>query len=321
MTFQWPWLLWSLGLIPPLVAVYVLWQRRRVRYAARFTNLDLLANVVPRHPAWRRHLPALLYLLALAALLVSLGRPAAVVLVPRQQATVVLLLDVSGSMNATDVKPSRMIGAQQAARSFAASVPEHFRLGVVAFSSVAQMLSPPTTDREQARLALEAVQAQGGTAMGDAILRGLEAARIGLATGPGGTRPPTVLVLLSDGANTSGRDPLAAAGEARRQGIPVFTVALGTAQGVIELPDRNGLSRLVPVPPDEGTLRQIAQLTGARSFQATDARGLTAIYRGLGTRIGFERSEREVTALFSAAAAVMLLAGGVLALLLLSRFP
>jgi Ca-activated chloride channel family protein len=331
MSFEWPWLLWSLGLVPPLVGGYLLWQRRRTRYAVRFTNLELLANVAPRTPSWRRHVPAALYLIALSTLLVSLARPQATVQVPKEQATVVLLVDVSGSMNATDVQPSRLASAQQAAKTFAERVPRKFKIGVVAFSSTAETVTPPTTDRDRIRDSVDALQARGGTAMGDAITRALETARLSAADAktppaPGkqpvpGDTPPTVLLLLSDGANTIGEDPLAAAMKAHQRGVSVFTVALGTQTGVVELPDRTGLIRRVPVPPDESTLRRIAEITDARFFRAPNDRELNAVYKELGSRIGFERAPQEVTALFSAAAALLLLAGGALSLLWLNRFP
>jgi Ca-activated chloride channel homolog len=322
MRFEWPWLLASLALVPALVALYVRWQRRRVRYAVRFTNLDLLAGVVREMPRWRRHVPAALYLLALATLLVSVARPQAVVTVPREQATIVLVMDVSGSMAATDVQPTRMFSAQQAAVRFIDKAPSHFEIGLVSFSTSAHVIAPPTTDRDQVRVGLQTLQARGGTAMGEAINAAVASIHPTQANGtasPNG--PPAVLLLLSDGASTIGASPVEAARQAAGVDVTIFTVALGTPDGVVEIADGTGGSRRIPVPPDPVTLRQVADVTGGRFYDAPTDSDLAAVYDQLGTRIGFERGEQEVTALFSAAAIGLLLVGGVLSLRWLNRFP
>jgi Ca-activated chloride channel family protein len=344
MSVQWPTMLWALALIPLALFGYLLAQRRRVRYAVRFTNLDLLANVVSRSPGWRRHLPALLYLLALATLLVSLARPQSVVLVPKEQATVVLVMDVSGSMNATDVEPTRLLAAQQAASSFLDSMPAKFKVGLVSFSASAQTLTRPTTDRASVRDAIGSLRAEGGTAMGDAIERGLEAKRppppppadrprdksAPATTAPpttvapenGGKEPPVVMLLLSDGANTVGKtQPLEAAEHAKQMSVPVFTIALGTDEGVVEVPDESGQPRRIPVPPDKATLRRVAEVTGGKFFTAPSNRDLKTVYRDLGSRIGFVKERQEVTVVFAAAALLFVVAGGALSLLWFNRFP
>jgi Ca-activated chloride channel homolog len=323
MRFEWPWLLTSLALLPALVALYVHWQRRRARYAVRFTNLELLAAVVRRTPGWRRHVPAAMYLLALATLLVGTARPQAVVTVPREQATIVLVMDVSGSMAATDVQPTRMISAQQAASRFVERAPSHFEIGLVAFSTSARVLAAPTTDREQVQVGLATLRARGGTAMGEAITAAVGAAR---ATAPDrgrgtGVAGPTTVLLLSDGASTIGAEPVAAARRAAGAEVTIFTVALGTADGVVEIADGTGGSRRVPVPPDPTTLRQVADITGGRFYDAPTDGDLGEVYDQLGSRIGYERGEQEVTALFSAAAVGLLIVGGVLSLRWLNRFP
>jgi Ca-activated chloride channel homolog len=339
---QWPSMLWALLLVPLAIFGYLLAQRRRVRYAVRFTNLDLLANVVSRSPGWRRHLPALLYLLALATLLVSLARPQSVVLVPKEQATVVLVMDVSGSMNATDVEPTRLLAAQQAASSFLDNLPAKFKVGLVSFSASAQTLTRPTTDRASVRDAISSLRAEGGTAMGDAIERGLEAKRppppppadrprdeSSTTTPPttaapegGGKEPPTVMLLLSDGANTVGKtQPLEAAEHAKQIEVPVFTIALGTDEGVVEVPDEAGQPRRIPVPPDKATLRRVAEVTGGKFFTAPSNRDLKAVYHDLGSRIGFVKERQEVTVVFAAAALLFVVAGGALSLLWFNRFP
>jgi Ca-activated chloride channel family protein len=322
MRFEWPWLLASLALVPALVALYVRWQRRRVRYAVRFTNLDLLAGVVREMPRWRRHVPAALYLLALATLLVSVARPQAVVTVPREQATIVLVMDVSGSMAATDVQPTRMFSAQQAAVRFIDKAPSHFEIGLVSFSTSAHVIAPPTTDRNQVRVGLQTLQARGGTAMGEAInaaVASIQASQANGTASPDG--PPAVLLLLSDGASTIGASPVEAARQAAGVDVTIFTVALGTPDGVVEIADGTGGSRRIPVPPDPVTLRQVADVTGGRFYDAPTDSDLAAVYDQLGTRIGFERGEQEVTALFSAVAVGLLVVGGVLSLRWLNRFP
>ena len=335
MTAQWPGLLWSLLLVPVALAAYLLAQRRRSGYAVRFTNLDLLANVVTRSPGWRRHLPPAFYLLAMAGLLTSLARPQAVTLVPKEQATVMLVMDVSGSMNATDVQPTRMVAAQQAATTFVEELPKKLRVGVVSFASTAQTLTRPTTDRVAVYEAIATLHAEGATAMGDGIERALDVKRPpGTGTVTGGVQPapspavppdnqvPLVVLLLSDGANTQGRTrPMDAATHAKSLGVPVFTIALGTDQGMVDVPNETGQLQRVPVPPDELTLQRIAEVTGARFFAAPSDRELKSIYRQLGSKIGFVREQQEVTVLFAAAGLLLLVAGMTLSLAWFSRFP
>jgi Ca-activated chloride channel family protein len=335
MSVQWPGLLWALLLVPVAVAAYLVAQRRRAGYAVRFTNLDLLANVVTRTPGWRRHLPPALYLLALTALLTSLARPQAVTLVPKEQATVMLVLDVSGSMNATDVHPTRMVAAQQAATTFVGELPGKLRVGVVSFASTAQTLTRPTTDRVAVAEAIASLHAEGATAMGDGIERALDAKRPpGSGVVTQGVRPapspavpadsqlPLVVLLLSDGANTQGRvRPMDAAAHAHALGVPVFTIALGTEQGMVDVPNETGQLQRVPVPPDELTLRRIAEVTGARFFAAPTDRDLRGIYRELGSKIGFVKERQEVTVVFAAAGLLLVVAGMALSLAWFSRFP
>jgi Ca-activated chloride channel homolog len=341
MSLEWPGFLWGLALVPVAVLAYLFGQRRRTRYAVRFTNLDLLANVVSRSPGWRRHLPPALYLLALTGLLLSLARPQAVTFVPKEQATVMLVMDTSGSMNATDVAPSRMIAAEQAANIFLDELPAKFRVGVVAFSGTAQILTRPTTDRTAVQDSLASLHAEGPTAMGDAIERALEARLPPSATVPSTTlantrggvptttvpdlskQPPTVILLLSDGSNTQGRtQPLDAARHARQLNVPVFTISLGTDTGMVDVPDETtGQLRRIPVPPDKFTLRRVAEATGGRFFAAPSDKDLKGIYQDLGSKIGFVRQKQEVTVVFAAASLLLLVAGAGLALIWFSRFP
>ncbi|HWC40513.1 MAG TPA: VWA domain-containing protein [Actinomycetota bacterium] len=335
MSAEWPGLLWTLVLVPVALAAYLLAQRRRSRYTVRFTNLDLLANVVSAKPGWRRHVPPAFYLLALAALLISLARPQALAMVPKEQATIVLVMDVSGSMNATDVQPTRLVSSQRAATTFIAQLPEKFRVGIVSFASTAQTLTRPTTDRAATYEAIQSLHAEGATAMGDGIERALDVKRPPATpdanaspTAPdppdpaSGQEPPLVVLLLSDGANTQGRtQPMEAATDAKALGVPVFTIALGTDQGMVDVPDETGTMRRIPVPPDELTLQRIAEVTGARFFAAPTSRELKDVYRELGSKIGFIREKQEVTVLFSATALLFLVAGATMSLGWFSRFP
>ena len=323
MSFEWPAALVALLIVPVVAGVYVLVQRTRPRYAARFTNLDLLANVVRETPQWRRHVPPVLFCLALAALAVALARPHATVAVPRERAAIMLVTDVSGSMTAEDVAPDRLSAAQAAGLSLAETLPEEVRLGLVSFSEVAGVEVPPTTQREPIAAALGGLEAEGGTAMGDGLAAAIDVLD-GVARGrEEGEPPPAAIVLLSDGENTVGlTQPLDAAQRAAELGIPVYTVALGTDEGAIrQVPPGGILPQTIPVPPDRETLAQIAEVTGGRAYQALDADRLSEIYQRLGSRIATEREEREVTAGFAAGGIVLLLGGGGLSLLWFGRLP
>jgi Ca-activated chloride channel homolog len=331
---QWPGLLWALLLVPVALAAYLLAQRRRSRYTVRFTNLDLLANVVSDTPRWRRHLPPALYLLALTALLTSLARPQATTLVPKEQATIVLVMDVSGSMNATDVQPTRLVSAQRAATRFVEQLPEKFRVGIVSFGKTAQTLHRPTTDRVAVYEAIRSLHAEGATAMGDGIALALDVKRPPTppSTDPrarpapnppsGGNEPPLIVLLLSDGANTRGStQPMEAAADARALDVPVFTIALGTEQGMVDVPDEAGNLRRIPVPPDKLTLQRIAEVTGARFFAAPSSRDLKGVYEELGSKIGLVKDHQEVTVVFAATGLLFLVAGAAMSLVWFSRFP
>lgn len=343
-SFEAPWALLALLVIPLAIAAYLVVQMRRPKYAVRFTNLDLLSNVVTRTPGWRRHLPAALYLAALAALALSLARPNVEVRVPREEATVILVTDVSGSMMATDVEPTRLAAAQRSAEVLLETLPEKFRVGLISFSTGVQTVTAPTIDREELRRGLYSLEARGGTAMGDALMHALDTIELTLqgdaaqAPVPGGApvtptptptpfvaqdgKAPAVIILLSDGKQTIGQaDPFDAADLAAERGIPIFTIALGTQDGVVDIPDQNGILRRLRVPPDEETLQLIADTTGAKFFSAPDADELSDVFDNLGSVIGYDREEREVTAWFAGAAAALMMAGGALSLLWFNRFP
>jgi len=356
MTFASPELLLALLLVPIALVAYLLLQRRRARYVVRFTNVALLENLVPRRPAWRRHVPTALYLAAIAVLGIALARPSMVVPVPREEATVVLTMDTSRSMLATDVSPDRLTAAKAAASDFIASLPEGFRVALVAFSTEARLVVPPTTDRAQILAALSALRADGGTALGDAIALSLEAADLGTGAvgvpaaapsspspggvfdrGPGAPGAPApspsaspdeaaaplvATVLLSDGENSTGAlEPLDAAADAVTRGVPVYTIALGTKDGVVDVPNGLGGTETLPVPPDTQTLSQIADMTGARFFEAPTSQDLAAIYESLGSRVGVTMQEQEVTQWFAAAALLLVLGGAGLAAFWFNRIP
>lgn len=320
MSFATPMLLWSLLLIPIVLVAYLIAQRRRIKYAARFTNLDLLTNVVDASPGRRRHLPAALAILSLAALLLALARPQTVVAVPREDATVVLTMDSSFSMSATDVAPTRLEAAQSAASDFLDGLPERFRVGLVSFASSASVLQEPTDDREDVRASLNSLDSALGTAIGDAILRSVELAPESTADSTPG-EPTFSVLLLSDGANSTGSDPLEAIEVAKEAGIAIYTIALGTQSGTVELTDESGYAQTVPVPPDPETLRQIAEETGGRFFEAPTEADLQAVYDELGSQVAYEQDERELTAAFAGAGAALLLLGGTLSVLWFGRIP
>jgi Ca-activated chloride channel family protein len=353
MTFLTPLLLLGLLLVPVLLALYVVVQRRRSRYAVRFTNLDLLANLAPRRPSWRRHVPAAIYLGAVSLLVLGLARPTMVVAVPRQDATVLLAIDVSGSMKATDVAPSRLDAARAAAHSFIDQLPKDIRVGIVAFASRPVTLVSPTTDRGQLDSALDSLKALDGTAMGDALMQVLDIAQA-IQTGDGSastgvpsattapaasadpgaspapkpatdsenSKPLVAAILLSDGAQSVGEaQPLDAAQRAATLGVPIYTIALGTASGEVTVDDQFGQPVTLQVPPDTETLAQIAEITQASAFDAPTAKDLQAVYDNLQSRVGYTQEEQEVTAWFAAAALVLVVLGAGFSALWFGRLP
>jgi Ca-activated chloride channel homolog len=319
-SFASPFILWGLLLVPIALLGYWLVQRRRIKYAARFTNLDLLANVVDASPGRRRHVPALLALAALAALIVAMARPQAVVAVPREEATVVLTMDGSASMNATDVDPTRLDAAKSAASTFLDGLPERFRVGLVSFSNATRVLEEPTDDREAVRTSLEGIQGEVGTAIGDAI-------RDSIALAPrdeNGERSDEDLfavLLLSDGMNSAGVDPLDILDEVKEAGVPIYTIALGTEAGTVQIPNEFGELETYEVPPDPETLRRIAEETGGRFFEAPSEADLEAVYEEIGSQVSYEDEERELTAAFAGAGAFFLLIGAALSALWFGRIP
>ena len=345
MTFAAPELLIALALVPVALIGYLLVQRRRTRYAVRFTNVDLLRNIAPRRPSWRRHLPPILYLAALAALAVALARPAMVVAVPKEQATVVLAIDVSRSMEATDVSPTRLDAAVAAATTFVDKMPAKFKVGLVAFSTSARLVVSPTEDHQKVKDAMANLRPEAGTALGDAIALSVQAGVAdvsqkptatpvpspGASQGPNAspdpnasadTTPTVAAVVLSDGANSTGDlTPEQAAQKAADAGVPVYTIALGTQDGTVQIPNDFGFLETVNVPPDPETLATVAEMTGGRSFQAPTADDLAQIYQSLGSKVGMEQEQQDVTYMFAGLGMLFVVAGGGLAALWFNRFP
>jgi Ca-activated chloride channel family protein len=302
-SFHAPIALLGLALIPLALMLQRVFRRRAQRYAVRFTAVSTLQAVVGTTPAWRRHLPAALAMLALAALVLAVARPHRSVAVPAEQASVILVTDHSRSMMATDVTPTRLEAARAAARRFLDKVPSAVRVGAVAYSDAPDAVQAPTTRREDVRRIINGLTADGSTATGDALAAALD----GISRDrKSGHRPPAAIVLLSDGKTTTGRDPVQVARAAGRARVPIYTVALGTPGATI--PNPYPYASPLPVPPDPVTLRQIAQESRGHAYTVEDAGELSGIYQRLGSSIGTRTRRQEITAVF-AIGGLLLLAG------------
>ena len=345
MTFLWPEMLWLLLLVPTLIAVYVLILRRKKKAALRYASLSLIRESLGAGQRFRRHIPPVLFLLALTLMIAAIARPAAVVTLPSQHETVILAMDVSGSMRATDVKPSRIVAAQEAARAFVAEQPKTTRIGVVSFAATASVVQSPTHSREDILAAIERFSLQRGTAVGSGILvslkmifpdvefdlrssnpRGNTQRGVPLDTSkapdkpapkpvPPGSYTGAAIILLTDGQTTTGPDPIESARMAADRGVRVYTVGIGTTGG--EIIGAEGWSMRVRL--DEESLKTIANLTRAEYFYAATAADLQKIYQNLNTRIFFEEKETEITALFAAAAALLAFLAALLSMLWFNR--
>jgi Ca-activated chloride channel family protein len=334
MKFLWPEMLWLALLLPLLVLLYVWLMRRRKKAVVRYPSLALVKTALGKSASWRRHVPPALLLAALGAWVVAAGRPMAVVTLPTRHQTIIMAMDVSGSMKATDVTPNRLSASQAAAKAFASELPRDVRIGVVAYGGTAQLVQAPTLSRDDVIAAIERFQLQRGTAIGSGILVSLATlfpdANIDVSgiTGqrnmprallpenakradpppeftpvPPGSYGSAVIVLLTDGQNTIGPDPMEAAQLAASRGVKVFTVGFGTKDG--EIIGFEGWSMRVRL--DEDTLKQIANLTLGEYFHAGSGADLKKVYESLKSRLVFEKRETEITALFADAAAVLML--------------
>jgi Ca-activated chloride channel family protein len=309
-TFVAPVRLGLLVLVAGLALAYLLAQRRRPRYAVRFTNLDLLDVVAPDRPGVRRHLPAAMVLAAAGAMVLALAHPVRPVLVSRATGAVVVAVDVSPSMMATDVSPTRLAAARQAVTRFAELLPDQIELGLVSFAGTAVVAVPPTSDHELVRRALEQLQFRSQTAVGEAIHASLDALGADRGAGESG------VVVLSDGATTTGRPDDAAAQRARSSGVPVSTIAFGTPGGTVVLGGET-----LSVPPDGSALRAIADATGGRFFEAASGTELAEVYRTIGRSVTTTVQVRDLTTWFVGAALAALLLASALALAWFARLP
>ena len=332
MTFLWPNFLWSLLLLPLLVLLYLWLLRKRRRNTVRLASLGVAKAALGKGPGWRRHVPPVMLLLAIGTLLVGMARPLAVITLPQAQRTIILAMDVSGSMRATDVQPSRIVAAQEAAKSFVNSLPRGVRVGVVAFAGTAAVVQAPTTSREDIIAAIDRFQLQRATATGSGIILSLATIfpdagiEISQATGqrnmpgpldekkdkkeeftpvPPGSYTSAAIIMLTDGARTTGPDPLEAAKMAADRGVKVYTVGIGTVAG--ETIGFEGWSMRVRL--DEAALKQVALLTQAEYFYAGTAQDLKKVYQSLSAKLVVEKKETEITAFFAAAGALLALLG------------
>lgn len=345
MTFLWPQMLWLLLALPLLVALYLWLLRRRQALALRYASLSLVKEAMGKGPGLRRHVPPALFLLALAAMLLAASRPMAVVTLPSQQETIILAMDVSGSMRATDVKPNRLVASQAAAKAFLAELPRHVRVGIVSFAGTAQVVQPPTLSREDLVAAIDKFQMQRATAIGSAIVialaelfpdQGIDLDAVARASGRPRAAPidaapkkpqkeftpvapgsynSAAIILLTDGQRTTGVDTLEAAKMAADRGVRIYTVGIGTVDG--ETIGFEGWSMRVRL--DEEALQSIAQATRGAYFYAGTATELKTVYETMTSKMVLETRESEVTALFSAAAAVAAVLAALLSMLWFNR--
>jgi Ca-activated chloride channel family protein len=334
MSFIWINMLWLLLLVPALVLVYILLQRRRQKYAVRYASLSLVKDALGKGPGFRRHIPPILFLAGLAVAIVALARPATTVVLPSQQGTVILTLDISGSMRADDMRPNRLEAAKAAARAFVDKQPKNVRIGIVAFSTTSALVQAPTKDRDQVLSAINRLATQRGTAVGNGILTSLRAifedaetdASLSLFDSfaeaqslPDGVEPGSyrnaVVVLLSDGQSNRGPDPLEIADRAAMLGVRIYTVGLGSPEGVI----MNFWGRSIRVRLDEEALKGIARKTDGSYFKADNETDLRTIYETLSTKFVSQMEKTEITAFFTAAAALTMFVGVLLSLIWFRR--
>jgi Ca-activated chloride channel family protein len=319
MTFLSAHWLWLLLAVAALLAAHIVTSLRRGRYAARLASASMLSSVLPIRPRWwRRHVPAALLLLSLTGMVLALARPARTELVPRERATIVLAIDVSNSMAATDISPSRLAAAKQGAQAFVDQLPPKINLGLVSFSGTAAVLVPPTTDRDAVKAGINGLQLGPATAIGEGIYAGLSAINTVSSqfVNSGQAVPPAAIVLLSDGETTRGRPNNQAAQAAKQAHIPVSTIAYGTPNGTLDVG-----GQLIPVPVNEPALSQIAEQTGGSHHRATSGDELTSIYKGLGSSIGYRKEFREITDQFVATSLGLGLAAAALSLAFARRLP
>jgi Ca-activated chloride channel homolog len=310
------WRLWSLVDVGVMAGAWVAVASQRRHHVVRFTSVELLDVVAPRRPRWRRHVPAALFLAALVALVLGFARPVRAVQMSDQRATVILAIDVSLSMQATDVAPSRLEVARQAAQDFVADLPDDLDVGLITFHDVASVVVAPSRDREALLAAIDRVDLGEGTAIGEAVMASLDAAAA-VPPGEDGEPVPARIVLMSDGETTSGIPNEDAAAAAAQAGVPVDTIAFGTPDGVIE--DGTGSEQPVPVAPEP--LADIAGATGGEAFEAGSLDELQSVYADIGRVVGFKHVDRDISAWFVGFGIVALVVAGAMSLAWSQRLP
>ncbi len=315
LSFLQPVRLWMLLLVPLLVAIYIFALLRRNRSGMRFTNTAVLGRVVPKQSQWRRHLAVALSLLSLITLVLAWAQPNGVERVPRERATIVMVIDVSQSMAATDVQPNRMDAAKALAKQFVASLPAQYNVAVVSMAGNPATRLGPTTDRVYANRALDALTLQDSTAVGDALYVALSAIQMA-PKGDDGSVAPGAIVLLSDGQNTAGRSPAQAAAEAKKAGVPVHTIAYGTENGSVDLDGKRER-----VPPDRALMQSIAEATGGTSSAAESAGDLSRVYNTIRSEVGFEEVKKETTAIWAGYGLAFAVVAALAAVSLGARWP
>jgi Ca-activated chloride channel family protein len=315
-SFATPVWLFGLALVPLALLAYPASRRRGSRYAVRYTAVPALRAAAGTVPAWRRHLPAALALAALAALVLALAKPEKTVAVPVERASIMLVTDHSRSMSATDVSPDRLSAAQRAARTFLNTLPNQVRVGAVAFSDTPDAVQAPSSDHDDARRIVDGQVADGATATGAALEVAIDALKNDKQNGK---RPPSAIVLLSDGKTTVPPDPVPVARTAGQLKIPIYTVALGTRDATVPNPNPFGTPLLVA--PDPETLRQIAQVSGGKAYTAEDSDSLKSIYKTLGSQLGTKSQKKQITATFAIGGLVLLLGAAVSSLRWAGRLP
>jgi Ca-activated chloride channel family protein len=315
-SFATPVWLFGLALVPLALLAYQGSRRRGSRYAVRYTAVPALKVAARAVPAWRRHLPAALALAALAALVLALAKPQKTVAVPVERASIMLVTDHSRSMSATDVSPDRLSAAQRAARTFLNTLPDQVRVGAVAFSDTPDAVQAPSSDHDDARRIVDGQVADGATATGAALEVAIDALKNDKQNGK---RPPSAIILLSDGKTTVPPDPVPVARTAGQLKIPIYTVALGTRDATVPNPNPFGTPLLVA--PDPETLRQISQVSGGKAFTAEDSDSLKSIYKTLGSQLGTKTQKKQITATFAIGGLVLLLGAAVSSLRWAGRLP
>ena len=343
MSFLWIHMLWLLLLVPVVIAAYIWIQRRRQKYALRYASLSLVKEALGKGPGRRRHVPPILFIIALTFMIFALSRPAATITMPSQQGTIILAIDVSGSMRAEDMEPNRIEAAKAAAKTFVEKQPKNVRIGVVSFSDNAAIVQAPTVDREAILGAITRLSTQRGTAIGRGIIKSLDAILEEFGENPNtvtgeylaqefmeqnsrepaektfepGTFIPAMIVLLSDGQNTTGPLPLDIVNLASERGVRIYTVGVGNPEGTI----LNVMGRSIRVRLDEETLTRIAERTFGSYQKADNEADLREVYEKLSTKIVFKQEQTEITAGFTGLAAVLLLVSGALAMVWFNRLP